>query len=254
MKHNFKGIIFDINGVLEFQGQVYPGAIKLINFLRQKGIIIRILTSSTLKSRKYCAEQLNQMGFHVREEEVITASYATAKYLEALSPRSCWVMLKGAGLEEFRNFCHDVKNPEYIILGDYREGFNFHNMNKALKFLQRDSKFIVMISETVDNSMGEVELTVGAYGKMLEDAAKVKATYIGKPNKLIFEMALKTMDVERNEVLMAGDRVASDIRGAKKAGIKSVLVKTGEFKESDLAGNVQPDYIIDSINEIQKLF
>jgi ribonucleotide monophosphatase NagD (HAD superfamily) len=53
---------------------------------------------------------------------------------------------------------------------------------------------------------------------------------------------------------MVGDRVSSDIRGAKNAGIKSVLVKTGEFKESDLAGDVQPDYIIDSINEIEKLF
>jgi len=254
MKHNFKGIIFDINGVLEFQGQVYPGAVKLINFLRQKGIVIRILTNSTLKSRKYCAEQLNQMGFHVREAEVITAAYATSKYLETLSPRSCWIMLKRTGLEEFKHFCHDVENPEYIVLGDYREGFNFHNMNKALKLLQRGSKFIVMISQIVDNSMGEMELTVGAYGKMLEDAANVKATYIGKPSKFIFEMALKTMDVQRNAVLIVGDRVSSDIRGAKNAGIKSVLVKTGEFKESDLAGDVQPDYIIDSINEIKKLF
>ncbi len=231
----------------------YPGAVKLISFLRQKEIVIRILTNSTLKSRNYCAEQLNQMGFNVREEEVITASFATAKYLEALSPRSCWVMLKGSGLEEFRNLCHDVENPEYVILGDYREGFNFHNMNKVLKLLQRGSKFIVMISQIVDNSMGEVELTVGAYGKMLENSANVKATYIGKPSKFIFEMALKTMGVERNAVLMVGDRVSSDIRGAKNAGIKSVLVKTGEFKESDLAGDVQPDYIIDSLNEIKKL-
>jgi HAD superfamily hydrolase (TIGR01450 family) len=127
-------------------------------------------------------------------------------------------------------------------------------MNKALKLLQRGSKFIVMISQIVDNSMGDVELTVGAYGKMLEDAANVKATYIGKPSKFIFEMALKTMDIERNTVLMVGDRVSSDIRGAKNAGIKSVLVKTGEFKESDLAGDVQPDHIVDSISEIKRLF
>jgi len=194
------------------------------------------------------------MGFQVRETEVITAAYATARYLETLSPRSCWIMLKRTGLEEFKHFCHDVEDPEYIVLGDYRDGFNFQNMNTALKLLQRGSKFIVMISQIVDNSMGAVELTVGAYGKMLEDAANVKATYIGKPNKLIFEMALKTMDVERNSVLMVGDRVSSDIRGAKNAGIPSVLVKTGEFKENDLAGDVQPDYIFDSIGDIKNLF
>jgi len=44
MKQNYKGIIFDINGVLEFQGRVYPGSVELINFLRQKGIVVRILT------------------------------------------------------------------------------------------------------------------------------------------------------------------------------------------------------------------
>ena len=54
-----------------------------MDFLRQKGILIRILTNSTLKSRKYCTAKLTQQGFHVREKEVITASYATAKYLRA---------------------------------------------------------------------------------------------------------------------------------------------------------------------------
>ena len=52
---------------------------------------------------------------------------------------------------------------------------------------------------------------------------------------------------------MVGDRVSTDIIGAKNAGIKSVLVKTGEFKESDLAGDVQPDYIVDSVGEIKKI-
>ncbi|GAJ15988.1 unnamed protein product, partial [marine sediment metagenome] len=56
----------------------------------------------------------------------------------------------------------------------------------------------------VDTSMGEVELTVGAYGKMLEERANVKATYIGKPNRYVFEMALKTMDIEFHDNLIPG--------------------------------------------------
>jgi ribonucleotide monophosphatase NagD (HAD superfamily) len=60
--------------------------------------------------------------------------------------------------------------------------------------------------------------------------------------------------VDRKNVLMVGDRVATDIIGARAAGIKSVLVKTGEFKESDLDGDVQPDYILDSVGEIKRLF
>ena len=254
MKDAFKGIIFDINGVLEFQGTVYPGAIELLDRLRQKDIIIRILTNSTLKSRQDCAARLNKMGFNIAADEVITASYATARYLKTLNPRSCWVMLKRKGLEEFKDFHHDEEKPEYIVLGDYREGFNFRNMNKVLRLLLEGSRLIVMIPEKVDHSMGQVELTVGAYGKMLEDAANLKATYIGKPSTYIYDITLQTMGLQRKQVLMVGDRVATDIAGARSAGIKSVLVKTGEFRLSDLKGNVQPDYVVDSVQKLEKLF
>ena len=216
--------------------------------------MIRILTNSTLKSRKHCTDKLTQRGFHIRQEEVITASYATAKYLKTVNPKSCWVMLNGKGLEEFEGLQFDPDSPEYIVVGDYREGFNFENMNKALKLLLAGSKLVVMIPEKVDHSLGSVELTVGAYGKMLEDAAGIKATWIGKPNKFIFEVTLDTLEIDRKSVLMVGDRVATDISGARASGIKSVLVKTGEFKECDLDGDVQPDFIVDSVREIEKFF
>lgn len=246
--------MFDIDGVLEFQGKVYPGAIELLDFLRGKGIIIRILTNSTLKSRKSCTMKLQEMGFHVYEDEVITASFATAEYLKTLHPISCWVMLKREGLEEFKDFNHNNENPEYIVMGDLRDDFNYANMNKALKLLINGSNFIVMIPETVDHSMGGLELTVGAYGKMLENAANVKATYIGKPNKYIFEIALHTMNIERSRVLMVGDKMTTDILGARNTGIKSAVVKTGEFRESDLDCDVRPDYIFDSVKDIRELF
>jgi HAD superfamily hydrolase (TIGR01458 family) len=252
--NKFKGVLFDIDGVLEFQGKVYPGAVELLASLRQKGITIRILTNSTLKSRKVCAERLNLLGFYVLEEEVITASWATARYLENLNPKSCWVMLKGKGLDEFKGVNLDNENPEYIVLGDYREGFNFENMNQALKLLLKGARLIVMIPEKVDHSLGRVELTVGAYGQMLEDAAGIKATYIGKPGTYMFDLALAEIALDPARVVMVGDRMATDILGARRAGVKSVLVKTGEFKEGDLSGDELPDIIVDSVKEIDFLF
>ncbi|MFQ5997203.1 MAG: HAD-IIA family hydrolase, partial [Dehalococcoidales bacterium] len=217
---------------------------------------IRILSNSTLKSRRACTEKMREKGFTVYQHEVITASFATARYLETLKPSSCWVMLKREGLEEFGNFRQDADNPEYIVLGDFREDFNFQNLNKALRLLSKGAKLIVMITETVDQSLGELELTVGAYGKMLEDAAGIKATYIGKPNRYIFDITLDTMgNIERSKILMVGDRLEADILGAKKAGLKAALVKTGEFRESDLESPViVPDYIFDSVGEVAELF
>jgi HAD superfamily hydrolase (TIGR01450 family) len=140
------------------------------------------------------------------------------------------------------------------VLGDYREEFKFENMNKALNLLLQGTQLIVMIPEKVDHSLGGVELTVGAYGQMLEDAAGIKATYIGKPSTYMFDIALGSMAIDRTKVLMVGDRVSTDIAGARQAGISSVLVKTGEFIESDLIGDVQPDYVVDAVGDIKALF
>jgi HAD superfamily hydrolase (TIGR01458 family) len=252
--NKYNGVLFDIDGVLEFQGKAYPGAVELLKFLRRKKIAFRIISNSTLKSRKVCTDKLNRHGFGLIEAEVITASWATARYLRTLKPKSCWVMLKGKGLDEFSEFNMDDEAPEYIVLGDYREEFKFENMNKALKLLLQGTKLIVMIPEKVDHSLGGVELTVGAYGKMLADAAGINATYIGKPSRYMFDMALDSMGIDRSGVLMVGDRVSTDIVGARQAGITSVLVKTGEFKPDDLKGDVQPDFTVDTIAALKAFF
>ena len=242
-----QGVIFDIDGVLEYQGRVYPGAVETIKRLKQKDITVRFLTNSTLKSRVSCAQKLRVSGFAAEDHEVITASYATACYLRALKPRSIWVLLEREGLDEFKGFVQDEQNPEYVVIGDNRARFDFDHMNRALRLISQGAKLIGMIDELIDESLGDLELNVGSWVRMLETAAGVKALYIGKPNPYAFEITLETMSVPKEAVVMVGDRVLSDILGAQRAGIRSVLVKTGEFNQKDLNSEIQPDYSIDSI-------
>ena len=251
--HNIKGIIFDIDGVLEYQGLVYPGAVNVVRTLRERNFILRFLTNSTLKSRLSCAEKLWRHGFEAKDDEVFTASYATAIYLKELNPRSIWVMLECEGLDEFKNFIIDGENPEYLVIGDNRSRFDFSHLNQALGMLQRGAKLIGMSSELVDSSMGELELNVGSWVSMLERAAGVQATYIGKPNRFAFELPLRTMELNREQVLMVGDRVASDVAGAKALGIKCVLIRTGEFRAEELEKFEKPDFILDSVGELLSL-
>jgi hypothetical protein len=50
--------------------------------------------------------------------------------------------------------------------------------------------------------------------------------------------------------VMMGDRVQSDIKEAQALGIRSVLVKTGEFRVGDLEAGIEPDFVLDSIREL----
>jgi len=249
-----KGVIFDVDGVLKFRGQVYPGAIQTVKELREKGLVLRFLTNSTLNSRTSLADKLNKSGFRVSLEEIITASYATAVYLKSLNPRSCWLMVEREGQDEFKEFAQDTQDPEYIIVGDNRSQFDFDHLNHALRLLTNGARLIGMQSELLDNSMGDLELNVGSWVGLLERASGVPATYIGKPNPFAFELALQTMHLSKRQVLMVGDRVETDIRGAQDFGLRSVLVRTGEFDPGHLDGIARPDFIIDSIQDLLSLF
>ena len=251
---NIKGIIFDIDGVLKYHGKAYPNSIETIDTLREKEIILRFMTNSTLKSRESCAEDLQKSGFTISADEIITASYATAKYLEEIQPKSCWIMLESKGLDELKSFTQNTDNPEYIVIGDNRGKFDFEHMNKALRLLLKGAGLIGMTPDTVDCSMGEPELNVGSWVHMLERASGVTAIYIGKPFHYIYELTLKTMTLQKENVIMAGDRISTDIKGANDFGIRSILLRSVEFHEKDLYGDVKPDFIFDSIEEILSLF
>ncbi len=250
---NFDLILFDIDGVLEYQGKVFDGAIDLINKIRDSGIYLRFLTNSTLKSSRSAAEKLLKRGFKVYQNEVITASYATALFLKSIKPKSIWLLLAREGVEEFKDFVIDEDNPEYVVIGDCRESFNFATMNKVLHKVKNGAKLIGMISELIDSSLGTLELNVGSWVNMIEKAADVKAVYIGKPNRYVFELILKDFDIPKDRILMVGDRVSSDIVGAHNAGIKSVLVKQGEFSPHHLNNRIKPNFIIEKISELPQI-
>lgn len=250
---NIRGVIFDIDGVMTFQGRVYPGAVQVVEALREKGIALCFLTNSTLKSRASCAEKLNNAGFRVYDREVITASYATAVYIKSLNPRSCWVMVDREGIDEFRDLPQDNSNPEYIIMGDNRSRFDFTHLNQALRLLLKGAKLVAMQTELLDTSMGDIELNVGSWVGMLERAAGVHAVSIGKPSPFVFELALRTMGLDKREVVVVGDRISTDVRGALDSGMLSVLVKTGEFDEDDLQEDITPDYVLESVQDLLRL-
>jgi len=236
--------------VLEYQGKVTPGALETLAGLRSRGLQLRFLTNSTLKSRRSCAEKLRSRGFKAQETEVFTASYVAAVYLRNLQPRSCWIMVERAGLDEFKDFPIDDQDPEYVVVGDNRSRFNFQDLSRAAGMLLRGATLIAMQGELLDSSMGELELNVGAWAGMLAHATGCKMITLGKPHPYGFELALASMGLQAADVLVIGDRMHTDIIGGRAMGMPTALVRTGEFDPRELEGNVQPDYVLDSVADL----
>ena len=253
-KPPFKGLLLDVYGVLEYKGEPCPGALEFISELNKRGIPYRLLTNSTLQSRKSMAEKLQNYGFEVSPDKVVTASSASAGYLRLQNAQSIRIIIDGQGTDEFAGLPLDEENPEWLVLGDARDGFNFKNINIMYRQLLAGSKLLVMIPNITSKEKDGPEITVGGYGKMLELAIGKPAVWIGKPSPTMFDVAMGEMGLSKQEVLMVGDNVNIDVDGAKNAGVASGLMLTGEFQDKRPGPDANPDYIFENILEILKLF
>ena len=250
----FKGVLLDIYGVLEYKGEPCAGAMDFINHLLNNNIPFRLLSNSTLQSRQSMAEKLQKLGFTgVMPEHVVTASSASAAYLRSVNARSIRVIIDGRGTDEFKEFAVDEENPEFLVLGDARDGFTFANINRMYNQLLAGAKLLVMIPNITSIEKTGPEITVGGYGKMLELATGHAGVWIGKPSRMMFDIALNDLNLNNREVLMVGDNIDIDVDGARNAGIAGALVLTGEYSEKELPLNNSADYTITNLLQLTQL-
>lgn len=107
---------------------------------------------------------------------------------------------------------------------------------------------------------GALTIDLGAYTTALEYAADVQSLVIGKPSAAYFNAALASFGASAEpsmaptfspeEVLMVGDDLMGDVKGAQDVGMRGVLVRTGKFRPSDAHHpTVKPDAIVENLAE-----
>ena len=247
--------LIDLDGTLYFKGEPYPGAIETVNYLRQEKYQLRFLTNTTAKTPKMLHEQMLELGFNIYEDEIFNATYACLQYLRLQPKNRCHFMVDDAVKTFFKEIPVDNDTPNFVVVGDYGEGFDFHTLNHAFNLLMNGAELIALQKNLYWFSDDGMLLDCGAFVALLESAAGKTATVMGKPNEMFFTIALDSLQLSPSEVIVVGDDITSDIIGAENAGIRSILVKTGKFKPNQLGNPVaKPTCILNSIAELPSMF
>ena len=91
----------------------------------------------------------------------------------------------------------------------------------------------------------------GAMAALISASTGVVPKVIGKPNREIIDAMFRKKPVSRAQVAMVGDRLYTDIVMGHNAGVKSILVLSGEARREDIAASpVKPDYIFDGLGAL----
>lgn len=250
-----KAFLIDMDGTLYFKGEPCPGAIETVNYLRQEKYQLRFLTNTTAKTPKMLHAQMRELGFDLYEDEIFNATYACLLHLRAQSGASCHFMVDDAVKGFFKEIPIDDNAPDFVVVGDYGEGFNFHALNHAFRLLMDGAELIALQKGFYWFSPEGIRLDCGAFVTLLEAAAGKTATIMGKPSETFFKTALNHLQLAPSDTIVVGDDITTDIVGAESMKMRSVLVKTGKFKSDQLENPVaKPTWVLDSVSELPRLF
>ena len=252
------GYLIDMDGVIYRENQLIAGAPEFIAALRANGQPFLFLTNNSAPTPEDLAVRLQHLGIPgIPPRHFYTSALNTADFLAETHP-GCTVFPVGEGgllaaLHE-RRIPNDGLRPSYVVVGD--GSASLERLAKAHECVERGAR---LLATNPDNwcpvAAGRTRPGAGATAAFLEASTGRRTYYLGKPNGYMFHRARqKLQDLARgpvSEVVMIGDTMETDIRGAVEAGIAAYLVLTGSTRMEDLADHVyQPTRVLQSIADL----
>ncbi|MFT4018507.1 MAG: TIGR01459 family HAD-type hydrolase [Agriterribacter sp.] len=268
---DYKVIFFDAFGVLRTYKGMVPGIHETFNWLEAREKEFYIITNDASRSPELLVETYTKAGLmHITPDRIISSGMLAKEFLD-LKVKTGLVAYLGT-----ENSAHYIQHPglqtvplseineeniedvtALVLLDD--EGFDwFEGLNKAVNLLRR--RTIPAILANADGaypvSGTEMGIAIGGLGWMIEKLVGKKLIRFGKPDSQIFMFALEKVlrqnpDITKRDILMVGDTLQTDIVGANKFGLDTVLVLSGNVLPKDAIGaisstGISPTYICNS--------
>lgn len=249
---NITHLILDMDGVLYRGNQPMPRLREFFAFLRERHIPFILVTNNATRTPQERADQLAGMGAQVSPSEILVSGQAAARYLRREYPAGTRVHVFGmpalsrAMAEEgFVLADEDVK----VVVASLDTEITFDKIKRAVRLIRTGARFIA--TNLDPNLISEEERLPGsgAMIAMLATASEVKPTSVGKPEPIMYELAMAQMGAHSETTAAIGDRVDTDIVGGKRAAITTICVLSGASGRSE-AEAVGADFIFDDIGHL----
>ncbi|NVM93023.1 inorganic pyrophosphatase [Variovorax sp. SG517] len=243
-----KALLIDIDGTLLFRGEAITGANRVLQEAADAGLAVRLLTNISARLPQHIAAELRAGGIHAAEDAIQTAGLACSAYLRGQAEASCHLLVPDAMVELFEGIRQDASKPDFVVIGDVAERFDYALLNGVFRMLREGARLVVPHRNLYwFDGAGPARLDAGAFIVGLEAAAGQQAIVTGKPSPVFFQAALDAVGVTAAEALVVGDDLLTDIEGAKASGIASVLVRTGKGETPRAPGTAVPGAQLQSI-------
>jgi 4-nitrophenyl phosphatase len=261
MLTNIRNLVLDMDGVLWRGDTPMPGLVNFIETLHELEIGFVLATNNARKTAVEFTEKLAKMGVKIPATQILTSAEITAIYLRgSYAPGTFVYVIGDKGLHEA------MKEKEFVIVGpdDVEKGASasivvvgftpyaqYHELAMGSLLVHQGAAFYGTNPDpSIPTELGPLP-GAGALLAVISTATGIEPVTIGKPGPCVFEEALRRLGSSKEDTAMVGDRLSTDIAGAKSAGLWAIMLLSGISTREDVQESViKPDYIFADIEEL----
>jgi NagD protein len=248
-----EAFIIDMDGVIYHGNRLLKGTAEFVDWLIGSNKRFLFLTNSSERSPLELAQKLSRLGIQVAPEHFYTSALATAAFLGTQRPGGSVYTIGEPGLIQAlydAGFTMNNVNPDYVVVGEGR-GYSLESLERAVKLVIGGARLIGTNPDLSGPAEGGIVPACGSLVAPIELAANVKAYFVGKPNPLMMRHGLRRLNALRENTVIIGDRMDTDIVAGVEAEIETVLVLSGVTSRQDIPRfPYQPTHILEGVYEI----
>lgn len=253
-----KLFLLDMDGTIYLDETMFPGTIPFLAAVREKGGKYLFLTNNSSKSVDAYIEKLGRLGLPAVKEDFLTSVDGLIADLKSRPmPKLCYVFgtesfraqLRGAGVPVTDKLEEDI---DCLLIGFDTE-LTFQKLEDACILLNRGVDFIATNPDWVCPTWYGSVPDCGSVCEMLHRATGRRPRVIGKPQPAMALLAMEQWGYSKDQTVLVGDRLYTDIACGVNAGIDTVFVLSGEGTRADLeTSEAQPTWVLEDISELHR--
>jgi len=268
---NIKSLILDMDGVLWKDSNPIGDLPAIFGRIRLRGLKVVFATNNGTRTPEQYIERLAGFGVQAETWQVVTSSLVVAELLArrfALTPvPSLTQRERGEGVRVFaigeegvmkalreKGFAllpvEEAEKAQAVVMGIDRQ-INYNKMREAALLVRRGLPFYATNPDkTFPTPRGEIP-GAGAWVSVIVTATGVEPIYAGKPAPYLLDLARERLGTAKEETLVVGDRLETDIAGGQAAGCPVALVLSGvSTREEAEAWRPRVDVVAGDLGEL----
>jgi HAD superfamily hydrolase (TIGR01450 family) len=255
------GYVFDLDGTIYLGDELLPGAGRLLARLRELGRRVVFVSNNPTRDPGQYADKLRRLGVEVSAGEILNTVVTMTRWLQRHHPDATVFPIAEAplcrALAEAGIRTSDRPEEIDVVVASYDRGFDYRKLQIAFDAIwyHRRARLVTTNPDRwCPFPGGRGEPDAGAIVAAIEACTGATCEVnVGKPDPLMLEAAMELLGLDAGDCILVGDRLSTDIRMARAAGMASALVLTGDATPAALAAappEERPTWVLERIDRL----